>query len=51
MAHIWANIQAFDKVSRFVLFEPAANTMQRLTLSTASIFVNESLFIYIFSVI
>ena len=31
------------RFSRFVLFEPAA----RLTLSTASIFVTEGLFIYI----
>ena len=30
MAHIWARIQAFDQVSRFVLFEPAASTMQKI---------------------
>ena len=35
------------RFSRFVLFEPAASAMQRLTLSAASIFVTEGLLIYI----
>ena len=30
MAHIWARIQAIDQVSRFVLFKPAASTMQKI---------------------
>ena len=34
------------RFSRFVLFKPAASTMQRLTLSTDFVFVTEGLFIY-----
>ena len=34
--------------SRFVLFKPAASTMQKITLSVASIFFPEGLFIYIY---
>ena len=48
MAHIWARIQAFNQVSKFLLFKPAASTMLKIKLSTASIFVNEGLFIYIY---
>ena len=36
------------RFSRFVLFKPAATTMQRLTLSAALIFVTEGLFMYIY---
>ena len=41
MAHIWDRIQAF------ILFKPTARLGKRLTLSAASIFVIENLFIYI----
>ena len=39
--------QHLTRLSRFLLFEPAASTMQKITLSTASILVTEGLFIYI----
>ena len=48
MAHIWARIQAFDQVSRFVLFEPAASTMQKINPVGCFNFVIEGLFIYIY---
>ena len=35
------------RFSRFVLFEHAAGTIKRLTVSAASIFVTEGLFMYI----
>ena len=40
------------RFSRFVLFKPAANTMERLTLSSASIFVTKGfVYIHLFPVI
>ena len=40
----------FTRFSRFVLFKPAASTMQKinLTLSAVLIFVSKGLFIYIY---
>ena len=46
MAHIWAIIQAFDKVFKVKKSQPVL--CKRLTLSTASIFVTDVLFIYIY---
>ena len=36
------------RFSSFILLKPAASTMQKITLSAASIFVTEGLFIYIY---
>ena len=47
MAHFWARIQAFE-FSRFVLFEPAAGTMQKINPVGSFNFVAECLFIYIY---
>ena len=38
----------FTRFSRFVLFNSAASTMQRLTLLAASVVVTEGFFIYIY---
>ena len=45
MAHIWARIQAFDQVFKIRTVQTCG---KRLTLSAASIFVTEGLFIYIY---
>ena len=39
--------QHLTRLSRFLLFEPAASIMQKITLSTASILVTKGLFLYI----
>ena len=44
MVDIWARIQAFD----LLFMIPTVQTCKRLTLSMASIFVAEGLFIYIY---
>ena len=44
VAHIWARIQAFDQVLKICTVQ----SCKRLTLSAASIFVSERLFIYIY---
>ena len=36
------------RFSRFIVSEPAASTMQKINLSTASVFVTEGLFIRIY---
>ena len=48
MAHIWGKDSSIwsARFSRFVLFKSAASTMQKNTLSAASVFVSEGLFIY-----
>ena len=46
MAYTWAKIQAFDQV--FEILTVQTSTWKRLTLSIASIFVNEGLFIYLY---
>ena len=53
MAHIWAKIQAFDQTKVFKIrtqcLNPQLVLCKRLTLLlTASIFVTEGLFIYIY---
>ena len=47
MAHIWARIQAFDQVLKIRLSLQLV-LCERLTLSAASIFVCEGLFIHIY---
>ena len=44
----WQGCKHLARFSRFLLSEPAASTMQRLTLSAVSIFVTEGLFIYVY---
>ena len=48
MVDIWARIEAFDQVSRFVPFNLQLVLCKRLTLSAASVFVTDGLFICIY---
>ena len=49
MAHIWAKIQAFDQVLKNCTVQSCSYYFAKdLTLSAASIFVTEGLFIYIY---
>ena len=49
MAHIWAKIQAFDQVFKIhTVLNPQLVLYKRLTPTTASIFVTEGLFMYIY---
>ena len=49
MAHIWARIQAFDQVFEIHTVQTCSwYYAKELTLLAASIFVTESLFIYIY---
>ena len=47
MAHIWARIQAFDQIFK-IRSDLQLVLCKRLTLSAASIFFTEGLFIYIY---
>ena len=48
MAHIWARIQAFDQVFKIHTVHLQLVLYKRLTLSAASVFVTEGLFICIY---
>ena len=48
MAHIWARLQVFDQLFTIPTVQPVDSTIQRLTLSAASIFVAEGLFMSIY---
>ena len=48
MVDIWARIQAFDQVFKIRTVQPAAGNVEKLTLSAASVFVTDGLFIYVY---